>query len=297
MISGACDTGPWCNPRPMTDVLLATDAQNSTLLDDDHFLVDALSALGFNAVPAVWNDPTVDWGSARAVVLRSVFDYTSDCDRFLEWTERVEAVTTLHNPASLVRWNSHKSYLRELESRGVPIVPTEWVVAGTKLDLAALMEERGWSDAVVKPTIGNGARGAQRVTAADGQTHLDALVVERDAMIQPYLPATEEPGEHALIHIGGRFSHAIRKDQMLAGRPFSFDRTPPTAPDPRELELASKVLEGISESPLLYARVDTLIDGDVVVRLMELEVIEPVLFFTKAPGAAERMAEEIAARL
>ena len=280
----------------MPDILLATDNQNPTLLEDDRLLVDALLTLGFNSLPAVWKDPSVDWGSAGAVVLRSVFDYTSDRERFLEWIDNLETMTTLHNPARLVRWNSHKSYLRELEARGVPIVPTAWIDAGTTVDFASLLEERGWRDAVVKPTVGNGARGARRVTADDGRAHLNALLAERDVMIQPYLPATEEPGEHALIHIGGRFSHAIRKDQMLAGRPFSFDRTPLTDPDPRELDIAANVLDVIPESPLLYARVDTLIDGDVV-RLMELEVIEPVLFFSKAPGSADRMAKEIAARL
>jgi glutathione synthase/RimK-type ligase-like ATP-grasp enzyme len=280
----------------MPEILLATSADYRDLMDDDHLLVDALSKRGMTSAPAVWNDPSVDWGSARAVVIRSVFDYVADLGSFLAWTERVESQTRLHNPPRLVRWNSHKSYLRELESQGISIVPTAWIDAGTKLNLAAFLDERGWHDAVAKPTVGNGARGAQRVGAAEGQAHIDALLAERDVMIQPYLRATEQPGEHALIHIGGRFSHAIRKDQMLAGRPFSFDRTPPTEPDPRELELASKVLEGIPEAPLLYARVDTLVDGNVV-RLMELEVIEPVLFFTKAPRAADRMAEEIAARV
>jgi hypothetical protein len=115
-------------------------------------------------------------------------------------------------------------------------------------------------------------------------------------MIQPYLMATEGPGERALIHIDGEFSHAIAKDQMLAGRAFSLDRTPPVDPDLRELALARRVLESVPESPLLYARVDTIVDGDVV-RLMELEVIEPVLFFSKAPGSAERMVAAITRRL
>jgi hypothetical protein len=296
MISRAHDTRPCCNPRPMTDVLLATSADYRDLMDDDHLLVAALADRGLKAAPAVWNDPSVDWGSAGSVVLRSVFDYVADRDRFLAWTEHVEAQTPLDNPASLVRWNSHKAYLRELESAGVPIVPTAWITAGTRTDLAALLDGRGWADAVVKPTVGNGARGAQRVSDGNGQGHLDALLAERDVMIQPYLPATEEPGEHALIHFGGRFSHAIRKDQMLAGRPFSFDRTPAVDPDPRELALAATVIDTAPGPTPLYARVDTLIDGDVV-RLMELEVIEPVLFFSKAPGAAERMADEIAARV
>jgi hypothetical protein len=46
---------------------------------------------------------------------------------------------------------------------------------------------------------------------------------------------------------------------------------------------------------ILYARVDGIVrDGALL--LMELEVIEPVLFFSHAPGAAARMAELIVAR-
>lgn len=296
MISGASDTGSWLNPRPMPDVLLATSEERRDLWEDEFFLVDAIRDRGLTVEPAVWNDPTVAWGSARTVVLRSVFDYVSDREGFCRWADKVESVTQLHNPARLIRWNSHKTYLRELEASGVPIVPTEWLDAGTHVKLMELLEKNGWPEAVVKPTVGNGARGAHRVTPKNGQAHLDALLAERDVMIQPYIAAVEHPGENALIHIGGEFSHAIKKDQMLAGREFSLDRTPRTDPDPRELELAAKVLSRVPEHPLLYARVDTIVDGDVV-RLMELEVIEPVLFFTKAPEAATKLATEMEARL
>lgn len=274
------------------DVLLATSAEQPGLWEDDHFLVDALRDRGMTVEPAVWTDPTVDWASAKLVMLRSVFDYVNAREEFLAWAEEVEAATQLHNPARLIRWNSHKTYLRELDATGVPIVPTEWIDAGAKVDLPALLDQKGWTDAVVKPTVGNGARGAQRVT----RDTAEPVTAERDLMIQPYLTATEDPGEKALIHIGGEFTHAILKDQMLAGRGFSLDRTPRIDPDPREHELAAKVLAQVPEQPLLYARVDTLVDGDVV-RLMELEVLEPVLFFTKAPEAATKLAAEIEARL
>lgn len=275
----------------MTDVLLATSAERPDLWEDEFPLVEALLDRGLEVAPAVWNDPAVDWGSAGLVMLRSVFDYVTDREGFCAWADKVESVTKLHNPARLIRWNSHKTYLRELEATGVPIVPTEWIDAGTQLNLGELLETRGWTDAVVKPTVGNGARGAQRINRDDG-----TFTAERDTMIQPYITATENPGEHALIYIGGTFSHAIKKDQMLAGRQFSLDRTPRIDPDPRERELADKVLSEVPENPLLYARVDTIVDGDVV-RLMELEVIEPVLFFTKAPEAATTLAAEIEARL
>ena len=283
----------------MPDVLLATGAQHPDLWEDELLLVDALARHGLSAIPGVWSDQTVDWAAARIIVVRSAFDYVRDRLAFCTWAERVEAATPLHNPARVLRWNSHKSYLRELEAAGIPIVPTAWVEAGSRVDLPRLLDERSWRDAVVKPAVDNGARGALRVHAGDperGQSHLDLLLAEHDVMIQPFVAATETSGEQAMIHFGGRFSHAIRKDQMLAGRTFSLDRTPPIDPDPDALALGQQVLSLIPESPLLYARVDAVKD-DGVVRLMELEVIEPVLFFSKAPGSAERMAAAIAERL
>lgn len=283
----------------MPDVLLATGAEHPDLWEDEYPLVDALRDRGLSAGPGVWRDPAVDWAAAGIVVIRSAFDYVRDRDAFCAWADRVEATTPLHNPARVLRWNSHKSYLRELEAAGVPIVPTAWIDAGSRADLARVLEERSWRDAVVKPAVDNGARGAMRVGAADpkpGQAHVEALLETRDVMIQPFVAATEISGERAIIHFDGRFSHAIRKDQMLAGRTFSLDRTPPIDPGPDELALAEQVLSLIPESPLLYARVDAVMDGGVA-RLMELEVIEPVLFFSKVPGSADRMAAAIAERL
>jgi hypothetical protein len=283
----------------MPDVLLATGAEHPELWEDELLLVEALAERGLSVRPGVWSDPAVDWAAARLVVIRSAFDYIRDRDAFCAWADRVEATTPLHNAARVLRWNSHKSYLRELEAAGVPIVPTAWIDAGSRADLAGLLAERSWRDAVVKPAVDNGARGALRVHAADpeeGQSHLDLLLAERDVMIQPFVAATETSGERAMIHIDGRFSHAIRKDQMLAGRTFSLDRTPPIDPEPAELALGQRVLSLIPESPLLYARVDAVMN-DGVARLMELELIEPVLFFSKVPGSAERMASAIAERL
>jgi hypothetical protein len=280
----------------MPDVLLATGAEHPGLWEDEYPLVDALESRGLTVAPAVWDDRAVDWGAARIVVLRSVFDYIRKRDEFCAWADSIPA---LHNPGRVVRWNSHKSYLRELEAAGVPIVPTAWIDAGSAADLAALLKERGWTDAVVKPAVDNGARGALRVSADDpapGRAHLETLLAARDVMIQPYVAATEGAGEHKMIHIDGRFSHAIREDPRLGGKDFSLDRTPRIDPEPEELALAQRVLSLIPESPLLYARVDAVMDEGVA-RLMELEVIEPVLFFTKAPGSAARLADAISERL
>jgi hypothetical protein len=283
----------------MPDVFLATDAEHADLWEDEIPLVEAIERTGLSVGLAVWDDPAADWSSARTVVIRYAFDYIRKRDEFCAWADRVEVATPLHNPARVLRWNSHKSYLRDLEAAGIPIVPTAWIDAGVKTDLAGLLTDRGWQDAVVKPAIDNGARGALRVSAASaaaGQLHIETLLETRDVRVQPFVPAAQDPGEHKLIYIGGRFSHAILENPRLDGRGFSLDRIPRIDPEPIEVELAERVLPLIPESPLLYARVDTVVvEGSA--RLMELELIEPVLFFTKAPGSAERMAEAIASRM
>ena len=283
---------------PSTDVFLAHASESLDRLEDEDLLVEALRADGVRAAHAVWTDDSVDWSAARMVVVRYAFDYTQDRARFLDWARRVEATTALHNPSNVLAWNSHKRYLGELASEGIPIVPTLWVDARSHADLRQIMDAHGWRDVVVKPAVDNGARHALRVSRPEtdaGQRHVDAIAAHADVMIQPFIDATEGIGEHALVHFDGNFSHAIRKDQMLAGRPFSFDRTPLVDPHPNERALAAEILARF-DPPLLYARVDSIVvDGRAM--LMELEAFEPVLFFSKAPGSAERMAAAIAGRI
>jgi len=282
----------------MPDVLLATDSNRPELWPDDLLLVEALERRGLTVAPAVWNDPAVDWGSAKAVVLRSVFDYVKDRDAFCSWADGVEAATTLLNTARTIRWNSHKGYLAQFESAGIPILPTAWLEAESAIDLASFLEDRGWDDAVIKPSVGNGSRGALRVMSVRpdaAEAHLASLLRNGDVMIQPYFPAAVDPGEHKLIHIAGRFSHAILENPRLDGREFNLDRIDRIDPEPEERALAEKILSHIPDAPL-YARVDVVMDNGTA-RLMELEVIEPVLFFSKAPGSADAMAAAIAAHL
>jgi O-ureido-D-serine cyclo-ligase len=283
----------------MPDVLIATDSEHADVWEDERPLVDALERRGLRTSLAVWNDPAVDWTTAGIVVVRYVFDYVREREAFCAWADAVEATTPLHNPARVIRWNSHKSYLGDLEEAGVAIVPTTWLPAGAAAELDEVLASRSWDDVVIKPAVDNGARGTLRVTGENrdaGRIHLARLLARGDVMIQPYMDAIEGPGEHKMIHIDGSLSHTIRESPRLGGKDFSMDLIHLIEPEPEERSLAEQVLSAVPESPLLYARIDTVMD-DGVARLMELEVIEPVLFFSKGPDAAERMAEAIARRI
>lgn len=277
---------------PDRRVLLATSEKFAELGDDERLVLPGLAARGIDAAPAVWSDPSVDWADA-VVVVRSTWDYWLRYDEFLRWLDRVEQVATVRNPAAVIRANTNKRYLADLEAAGVPVVPTEWIARGTTRSIAAILRDRGWPAAVVKPAVSAGAQDTIRVTpdmAETAQQLADEIARRRDVMVQPYLHSVEGYGERSLIHLGGELSHTVRKAPMLAGAGSPDDVEPATAASD-EIALAQRALAWVG-SELLYARVDIarLDDGTPVV--MELELTEPRLFLRF--GAADRFAEIIA---
>jgi hypothetical protein len=249
----------------------------------------AVRAAGLSCQVVGWDDPSVDWSRFRLALLRATWNYPQALPAFLEWLARVDAVTRLWNPLALVRWNAHKGYLLELAARGVPVVPTELVRAGSSVTLAEILERRGWDDVVVKPAVSAGSfrtiRTARSRLAA-GEAHLRRLAVERDALVQQYLPAVESYGERALIWIDGALTHALRKSPRFEGDVEQVSEALPIAP--AEAALAERVLAGI-DMPKLYGRVDMAPGPDGQPMVMELELVEPSLFFRHSPEALARL--------
>ncbi len=268
---------------------------------DDPALVAALDRLGIEAVPAIWDDPDVDWSRFDLVVIRTTWDYDERRDEFVAWAQAVEDVTQLQNPADVVRWNTHKGYLIELEERGVPIVPTAWLGAGDQVDLAALAASRGWNAVVVKPAVAAGSRGLSVVEThpGDGQTALDALLASHDVMVQPLLRRVATDGELSIVCIDGRYSHAIRKiprgGDVRIQVEFGGTYVPETPTDDL-VALAEWVVETTGHE-LLYARVDLVPADDGTWQVGEVEATEPSLYMDRVEGAADRVAAAIAARL
>jgi len=252
-------------------------------------LAEALAAAGIEAEVVAWDDDGADWSRARLTVLRSTWNYPPHRDAFLAWAERADAVSRLWNPLSLVRWNSYKGYLLELEAAGLPVTPTVLLPRGSTVTLREILAERGWEEAVVKPVISAASfktRRAGRDELEAGEAHLRALLDERDVLVQRYLPSVADHGERALVWIDGELTHAVRKSPRFEGDDESVS-SEAVAISEAEAALARRVIEEVRD-PLLYARVDVAPgpEGDPVV--MELELIEPSLFFPQHPPALDR---------
>lgn len=287
-------------------------------LDADLAPLDvALQALGAPTSIVDWDDASVDWSGFDAVVVRSPWDYTDRLDEFLRWAHYVDARTRLLNPLAVLRWNTDKHYLGELQRAGVPVVPSRFVEPGG--DAAAAID--AWladpvmtgegevrADFVVKPAIGAGSRDTQR----HARTHREEAVMhvqrlldqDRAVLLQPYLQRIDEHAETALMYFDGVFSHAIRKAPILrrgedsTDALFATEHISARQASRLERDLAETALAVLPfDGALAYARVDLIQDDDGTPCLLELELTEPSLFFAHAPDAATRCAQAIVRRI
>lgn len=284
----------------MTRIGFATYAGVPEITDDDALAADVLHHRGVHVSPVLWESGGGADGAWEAVVVRSCWDYHLAPERFAAWAGAVEASgTPLLNPAGVVRWNLHKGYLRELQEAGVAVPPTAWIERGGGVSLADVLRERGWERAVVKPAVSLSAYETWRTSAAQagGEPHAGAfaaLVAERDVLVQAYVGEVEQGGELSFVFLGGAYSHAVRKRPRPGDFRVQADHggsREPCAPSAALVAQAEAVVDAVSE-PLTYARVDAVeVGGRLVV--MELELIDPVLFLAYDPGAPARFADAI----
>lgn len=257
-----------------------------------HIKADYVRLFGKGTAFVDWTDPG-DLSGFDLVTPLLAWGYPRDAAAWFGLLDRMEAENVaVSNPVSVLRWNSDKSYLAELDAAGIAAVPTRMSYS---LNEAALCDARKAFECdtlVIKPPISGGADGTFRLAMDDA---LPPSVAGKRMMIQPFLPSIAAEGEYSLFYFGGNFGHSIVK------RPAAGDfRVQEQFGGREEAVEASVAAKALAESALAatanitrtgtlaYARVDMLRDGDGRFRLMELELIEPSLFLRFAPdnGAA-----------
>lgn len=294
--------------RALVHLALPTCANLPSWEIDDRFLHAALSARGVTFARPVWDDPSVDWRAFDGVLIRTTWDYQDKLPAFLRWAERVDAITQLFNPATVVRWNTHKGYLRELAARGVPIAPTNWLARGTSPDLPGLLAALPSLEGFLKPCVGATARETLRFANdaaghAAATAHVARLLPHEDLMLQPFLPAVTTRGEWSAIFVAGRLAHCVRKVPVPGDYRVQDDfgaHDEPYQPTSSERTAAAAALaaaEAILGTDLLYGRTDWLWQDDGSCVLTELELVEPSLFFRHGAPTAAALADALLARI
>jgi glutathione synthase/RimK-type ligase-like ATP-grasp enzyme len=279
---------------------LTLDERGDYVIDDEH-LVNPLAELGWQVSTVSWRQTEIPWTEFDAVIIRSTWDYWDDVPAFLDVLEQIDRETQLANSLEIARWNLEKTYLADLERKGIGIVPTIWP-GEVRLDSFQSFSEQLACDAlVIKPVIGANGDKAFRVSPTDAAKRremISACFNDRQALVQRFMPKILTEGEFSLFFFEGVFSHAILKTP--ANSEFRCQEEhggdiQPVVPEPLLLKRAQQALDVLPET-LLYARVDFVRDDKNDFLVMELELIEPSMYLRTNPDAPMRFARAIDGR-
>ncbi len=285
--------------QPAYRLALATSVLIPGIHPDDDHLANSLKRLSIEPTACVWNDPAIDWSRFDAVLMRTTWDYFQHYTAFRQWLDRLP-IPTINNK-HLLHWNSDKRYLLELEQHGVEVIPTLITTAQALRETLTAISAR---DVVVKPTVSGGAWQTLRGEVGDEafERSVAQLPQELDYMVQAFVPEIVNNGEWSLLFFDGRYSHAVIKraatgDYRVQGQfGGSTEAIEPSAAIIASAQRALTAVAAIGHADHAYVRVDGVLVGGRFL-LMELEMIEPSLFLTERPDAAERFASNLRRRL
>jgi len=279
----------------MTRLCFLTLEDRADFVIDDELAIAELARRGIAVEEVPWRRAG-DASGYDAVVIRTPWDYQRDLPAFLATLDAIAAAgVPLANDPTLVRWNADKRYLGELAARGVPIVPTTYGVGLTVDELRGMPGRLGVGECVVKPVVGANADDTYRVTAESASQEVVSRYVDRAWMAQPFVEAVVSEGEHSLFFFDGELSHAIVKIPRRGDFRVQEEHGGEILAEEATAELvaaATGVMAALGDPPL-QARVDLVRLADGSLALMELEAIEPSLYFRMHPRAPAHFADAI----
>lgn len=276
---------------------LVTCFEIPKLLDADKALIPLLQNQNHQVETVVWNDTTIDWKLFNALIIRSPWDYYLNIETFEKWLLHIENLKIpLCNSVDIIRNNMHKFYLRNLQKNGVEIIPTVFVDKTNQLDLS-FIKDCNWEMAIIKPAISAASYRTEKFKPKDWPliaNKYQNIANNCDLLVQKYMPEIETYGEVSLIFFGGIFSHAVLKipragdfrvQVQFGGQYSNF------APRLSTKKIAQDIVNSYENIPV-YARIDGIETSDNFY-LMEVELIEPDLYFEFAPVAREKFVKSV----
>lgn len=267
----------------------------------DELVKPHLIDLGWSVEDVSWHNEAINYNQFNLVIVRSTWDYQLYPDKFNRVLEKInQSSADLQNTLALMQWNFSKEYLRDIQSKGVPILPTIWLKEFNALAIVKAYTHFKVSEIIVKPWVSANADFTYRLTEEAflfEQQSIKQSLAERPIMIQAFEKSIVDTGEYSLFYFAGKYSHAINK--MPASGDFRVQEEHggvilSISPTSHMLHLAQNTLEALPE-PALYARVDML-DTAAGLAIIEVELIEPSLYFNMDENSPKLFAEAINAK-
>jgi len=272
-------------------------------VSDDELTITHLNDVGWTVEMVSWRKD-YNWSQFDVVVIRTTWDYQNDPDAFFAVLESIDSSgARLENSLELVRWNMQKTYLRDIASRGTPIVPTLWQKGAVDTKkLGSFFDQLHTEEMIIKPIIGASAGHAFRLPRSQSNAKiptLEKIFGRRAYMVQPFMQNIIEEGEFSLIYFEGMHSHTILKTPKTNDFRVQEEHggnIRPVIAEPELLHSSQHVIDSLPQIPL-YARVDFVRTEQNTFALMELELIEPALYFRMDADSPMRFAHALTTRV
>lgn len=263
----------------------------------DHLLFEPFKKIGWEVEEISWRNTNVDWNRFDAVIIRSPWDYQKDPEAFLDVLEEIEnSDAVLENSLKLVQWNIDKTYLQDLKSQDIEIVPSLWYDTFNDNIFPTAFEDLEAEEVVLKPTISAGADDTFRIHRKNYSVFLKdlkSIFNNRAFLVQPFMDHITDEGEFSVFFFGDTYSHSILKTPKAKDFRVQEEHggiLKLVEPEEKLLKTARKMRDMIQPEPL-YTRADYVRTSDNTFALMELELIEPSLYFNMDPESPERFAQ------
>ena len=82
---------------------------------DDALLCESFNSLGHEAKIICWDDEDINYTQYDCAIVRACWDYDRRLPEFLKRLSHISRYTVLFNPYQIIRENTDKRYLLELE--------------------------------------------------------------------------------------------------------------------------------------------------------------------------------------
>ena len=286
------------------DVVILTDSRYvnpeksnpyiANVLKEDALVQEALESENLKTIKKDWNDSSFNWSNTKTALFRSTWDYFDQFFNFNKWLHHVHNQCLLINSYDQINWNLDKHYLEDLKNWGLPITESLYVNKNSNTVLKNIVNQKNWKHIVVKPTVSGAARhtySLKNEEIENFQTKWLSLTNKEDFIVQEFQNNVITKGEIAVILFGGNFSHAILKKAKKGDFRVQDDfggTVEMINPSKDIIQLAEKTIKKLNPTPI-YARVDIILNNDNKPVIIELELIEPELWFRFKEDSAKKL--------
>ena len=264
----------------------------------DNLIVNPLEEMGWICDQVPWDtNKLIDWDQYDSVIIRSTWNYQENFLKFINVLKEINSSSAdLQNPIDIVEWNLNKQYLKDLEDKNIKIVPSQWFKNFIPKEIIQSFLNFNSKKIIIKPCISANADFTyilEEKTALSKLKTLKKDFIDKEFIIQPFIQDIKSEGEYSLIYFGNTLSHVLLKTPKIGDFRVQEEHGGTLKsiinPEKSLIHFGNKVINNLPRI-CLYSRVDIVRSKNKFL-LMEVELIEPSLYFNMDPKSPKKFVE------